>query len=123
VKNVTVIDILIIALAILITVASLFLISSLKGNPLVTVSSTNNKWAYDINVDRVETFSGPVGNTTVEIKDGFVRVVSSDCLNKVCISAGKISKVGQWIICLPNDVFVLIEGSIDSGGEVDDIAF
>lgn len=122
-KNVTVIDILIIALAILITVASLFLISSLKGNPLVTVSSTNNKWAYDINVDRVETFSGPVGNTTVEIKDGFVRVVSSDCLNKVCISAGKISKVGQWIICLPNDVFVLIEGSIDSGGEVDDIAF
>jgi len=123
VKNVKFIDIIIIALALLIIILSLYLIGPLKGNPLVTVSSGGSQWAYDLSVDSTATFSGPVGKTTIEIKDSSVRVVSSDCVNKVCVSAGKISKVGQWIICLPNEVFILIEGSIETGGDVDDTSF
>lgn len=53
-------------------------------------------------------FSGPVGKSVLEISSTGVRMVRSDCPDKVCIGMGTISKPGESIICLPNMVFARI---------------
>ena len=50
---------------------------------------------------------------TVSNKQAFVSY--SDCIGQDCVSAGKISKSGEMITCLPNKVIVKISGK----GEVD----
>ena len=67
-------------------------------------------------------------NDAVEIKDadGYNRVVidnrevymeSADCPDKVCIKTGKISRVGESIVCVPNMVSVKITGDGDTGAD------
>ncbi|PKL26973.1 MAG: hypothetical protein CVV46_13925 [Spirochaetae bacterium HGW-Spirochaetae-2] len=43
------------------------------------------------------------------------------CPLKICVSMGRIHRAGQWIICLPNQIFVWIEGT-PSDTSIDDIA-
>ncbi|MFA5468683.1 MAG: NusG domain II-containing protein [Sphaerochaetaceae bacterium] len=115
-------DVIIFLLATLLIVFSFTFYKGLSGRPEVRVRADGGEWVYDLAADTTATFKGPVGETTIEIKEGRVRVVDSDCKNKVCIAAGWISSPGQWIICLPNNVFVRLEGSL-KGGTIDDLSF
>ncbi len=54
----------------------------------------------------------------VTIKGGMVWAAGSDCRDQVCIGMGKISRVGQQIICLPNKVTITITGESFSDGDV-----
>ncbi|MDK0863853.1 NusG domain II-containing protein [Clostridium perfringens] len=49
------------------------------------------------------------------IKEREVYMNHSNCTDKVCMRQGKISKVGESIVCLPNRVFIEIKG--DEEGE------
>lgn len=44
----------------------------------------------------------------IELKDGQIRVLSSDCPDKICVNRGFISQVGESIICLPNKLIIEI---------------
>lgn len=115
-------DIIIFLLAVALIVASFSFYNNLSGKPEVRVKSGAGESIYDLSVDTQATFKGPVGETTIEIKGGQVHVSDSDCRNKVCIAAGWIASPGEWIICLPNNVFVRIEGALKEGS-LDDISF
>ncbi len=85
-------------------------------------------WRFTLEDDRIIHIPGPLGDTEIHIQAGEIHVGESPCNSKICIAAGTISKPGQWIVCLPNHVFISIEGeddgSLDSGGEeVDDVVF
>lgn len=43
--------------------------------------------------------------------DGSIAFHESDCPDKVCIYAGKLRLVGQMAACLPNEVYIKIEGT------------
>lgn len=47
------------------------------------------------------------GNFLV-IEDGEVYLKSADCPDKLCVKQGKISRVGQSIVCLPRKVVIRI---------------
>ena len=49
----------------------------------------------------------------VEVKNGKVRMVQSDCSGKECVNQGEIALCGECIICLPNRVTVTISGEDD----------
>ncbi|HHX10563.1 MAG TPA: NusG domain II-containing protein [Firmicutes bacterium] len=51
---------------------------------------------------------GPLGTTIVEVERGRVRVLSSPCPEHICMNTGWISKPGQIIVCMPNQVVVRI---------------
>ena len=54
------------------------------------------------------------GSNLLKIKDGEADMISADCPDKLCVHQKAISKDGESIICLPNQVVVEIESSESS---------
>ena len=46
---------------------------------------------------------------TVVIENGYVYMQSANCNDKLCIKQGKITKIGESIVCLPNKIVVEIK--------------
>ena len=53
------------------------------------------------------------GKCVLVIKDGYAYMLEADCPDRTCIKTGKISKIGESIICLPNKISVVIIGEGD----------
>ena len=53
------------------------------------------------------------GVNKVVINDGKVSMTEADCPDELCVKTGKISRVGETIVCLPHRVVVEIMGSQD----------
>lgn len=61
-----------------------------------------------VGVDRI--FTIPQDDHVIfhQYKDGTIRFEESDCPDKVCIRAGKLSIVGESAACLPNKITMKI---------------
>lgn len=51
-----------------------------------------------------------IQGATVKIKDGSISITESDCPDKVCVNTGEISKQGESIVCVPNEIVITIGG-------------
>jgi hypothetical protein len=87
------------------------------------ITSAEGSWIYPLTEERVIEVNGPLGVTTVVIEDESVRVLDSPCPHKHCIQRGAITSPGHWNACLPNRVFLKIEGKsiAPKGTEVEPI--
>jgi len=63
---------------------------------------------YSFNTDRLIDVSGPLGTTSVVIKDGRARICSSPCPHKICRDMGDIGLEGGLLVCVPNKVIVTV---------------
>lgn len=86
----------------------------------VFISGPHGEWIYPLDKELRFEVEGPLGATVVEISGGKTHIEASPCPNQTCVASGSISLPGQWIACLPNKVFVRVEGraqddSIDAG--------
>jgi hypothetical protein len=84
-----------------------------RGNdsPSVMVKGPDKTWIFPLEADERVSVAGPIGETLVEIRRGRAAIVSSPCNGQTCVAAGELNKNGQWAACLPNRVFILIEGA------------
>ena len=59
---------------------------------------------FDLNQSEVitENFSSYGADITIEIKNGAIRVLDSDCPDKICVHTGYISNITQTAVCMPN---------------------
>lgn len=100
-----------------ILVLSFFLMSqkSKPGGDVVMIEADGTSFEYSLRENKVYQVEGPLGITTVEVKDGQVRIIDSPCSGKTCINQGWSSP----IVCLPNKVIVTIEnyGEFDAVSE------
>jgi hypothetical protein len=89
-----------------------------RGTPEITITAagqgaspdSEQQWIYPLDAETTMRVPGPLGDTVIVIEEDSVRVTSSPCPEKICIKTGRISKPGQWIACLPNRVFISIQG-------------
>ena len=88
----------------------------------VIIESGKNIWYYQVDKDKEIKVEGNLGESTIKIQDGFVSFENSPCPNKLCVLSSAISKNREWIACLPNGVFVRIEGE-DENTELDGISY
>jgi hypothetical protein len=60
----------------------------------------------DLNAGIDRTFTIPQDDHVIfhQYKDGSIRFEESDCPDKICIKAGKLSVVGESATCLPNKI-------------------
>lgn len=86
------------------------------GKPTEAVVSVNGQNTAHFTLQRESRISvrGMLGESKIEIAEGKVRIVSSPCLQKVCVHQGWISKPGDAVICAPNQVVVKIVGEHQS---------
>jgi hypothetical protein len=63
-----------------------------------------------------------VSDVELQVKDGAIAFIESDCPGKECIHAGRLKNPGSSAACLPNHVSVTIEGKSGEHQEVDTIA-
>ncbi len=82
----------------------------------VSIQSDDGEFLYPLNKPRIIEVEGPIGQTIVEIDGNRVRVTESPCRDKICIAAGWLENTDDWAACLPNRVFVRVEGGERSDG-------
>ncbi len=77
---------------------------------------------YPLDEDGEFEFRTYYGYNILVIEDGSAYISDASCKDHLCEKTGKISQVGETIICLPNELFVTITGSEVSQSKYDDIA-
>jgi hypothetical protein len=109
-------DFVVIAASLALTAFSAFVIYARpEAAGQVTIQGSNGVWVFPLDAGETVIVPGPLGDTVVEIRDHRAWVLSSPCDNQTCVAAGHIDSRGQWVACLPNKVFVAIEGTDDKG--------
>lgn len=106
-------DILIVGIIIFISLITSLIISLTKeqGN-LVVVKIKNEEIAsYQLNIDGKYSLNN--GTNILVIEDNYAWVEEADCPDELCIKRGKISNVGESIICLPHRLIITIEGEMN----------
>ncbi len=109
-------DIFIILLALAVCVYSVIAVrNGTRGDTILTIESPEGKWKYPLDKDGTYDIPGENGVSVISIKNGEAFFVESECPNKTCVMTPPISKGGEWIGCLPNRVFIRIEGEEKTG--------
>lgn len=73
---------------------------------------------YSLMEDKILDIKTEYGTNTISIKNGEVKMKSSDCDDHICEHMKAISRPGENIICLPHRLVITIVGE-DSDNEVD----
>ena len=84
----------------------------------VLIQGAGLEWVFPLDAEETVVVQGPLGNTVVRIHANEAWVESSPCANQVCVAAGHIRKAGVWVACLPNSVFLLLEGNDEQSPDV-----
>lgn len=83
-----------------------YAVIKVDGNVIKTLDLNSGETTIEVNG-----YQGGVNK--VVINDGKVSMTEADCLDELCVKTGKISRVGETIVCLPHRVVVEIKGSQD----------
>jgi hypothetical protein len=86
-----------------------------KSTPHITVYGSSGTWVYPLDAEETIEVPGPLGTTVVRIHEHEAWVEDSPCDNKTCVAAGHIGANGQWVACLPNNVFLALEADNETG--------
>lgn len=94
----------------------LFMALNSRTGDRVVVSVGGHRVAeYSLAVDGVYYLNN--GTNVLVIKDGYAYMREATCPGfQDCVESGRISKVGQTIVCLPNQVMVEIVGDGEGDG-------
>lgn len=91
--------------------------SSTKGK-YVKVQALDKTIIQPLDKDLIFTVEGDNGESVIQIKEGKVRMLSSECPEQTCVKMGW----GKTIVCLPNNVIISVMGD-DTKGQVDEVTF
>ena len=114
-----------IIIILLVSILTFFMIYRVYAAPQekaqILIQSQNGEWTYPAEAKEKLDVLGPLGYTTVIIKDNRAWIENSPCVNQNCVAAGEITRQGQWAACLPNNILLMIQGG--GGNDVDSIAW
>lgn len=103
-------DLGIVGLGLALTILAAWAVYAGPAPARLVVQAGGVDYIYPLSEDRIAEIPGPLGITRIEIKDNASRIIESPCTNKTCISSGWLRGTGSWSACLPNTVFMRIEG-------------
>jgi hypothetical protein len=118
-------DFLVVGIAVALTGFSAFAVYTRPqaSQQVIIQGASGRAWVYPLDAEETVAVQGPLGNTVVRIHNHQAWVESSPCDNQTCVAAGHINSEGEWVACLPNNVFLLIEGAGNDTGNLDSSAW
>jgi len=112
-KKVTLLDMGILLLFLTVLVSSFYFLwnknKAVNGKAVVVIDSAQGQEVYPLETDARYFIEGPLGITSVCVKNNVVFFEDSPCPEKTCIYHAPIGSGGQWAACLPNQVMIHIE--------------
>ena len=85
-----------------------------EGARAVVRVSGEEYGTFDLAMDQAVEIHGVDGGTNLlQIQDGKASVTEASCPDLLCVRQGKVSRQGESIICLPNEVVVEITGAME----------
>lgn len=103
--------------AVLVTV--MLLLSSDGGTAQVRIAGVVTA-SYPLDRDATYTIDGVNGGTNLLIiENGSARIEEASCPDGICVHTGRVSRNGQSIVCLPNQVVVEIVSETENDSGVD----
>ena len=114
-------DIFITLLLLIIATYLLLTLNIKKNNKIkIEIDSPYTKKYYTFSrTNRTVLIKGKRGISKILISTNYVQMIDSACPNKLCVKQGKITKNGQTIICLPNQVIIKLISINHKKAEVD----
>ncbi len=80
-----------------------------KGKKVVVEADGAVYATLELDSDTTLVINSENGTNTLVIEDSKAYVTDADCRDKICEHTGRISEVGELIVCLPNKVIITIE--------------
>ncbi|MFM1515563.1 NusG domain II-containing protein [Helcococcus ovis] len=80
------------------------------------------RFSKDI-IGKKYTIKTKYGKNVIEFGDDELKIIESSCLDKLCIKQGKISQVGQLLVCLPNRLVIEIRTDSQDKNNLDSMVF
>ena len=112
---------LIFALVVLVLAAGIFLAvraqHSAKGSGLQAVVDFGDGVTETLTLAQDHDYLYEVGDYIVhlQVKDGAIAFLDSQCPDHVCEQFGWLDKDGAWAACVPAGVYVVVEPAADAG--------
>lgn len=89
-------------------------INRAEGGTAVVRVSGEPYGSYDLHTDQEIEIQGTNGGTNLlQIRDGKASVIQASCPDLLCVHQGTVSRQGESIICLPNEVVVEISEAME----------
>lgn len=102
-------DYIVIAVSLLVvTGVALWYFASPKGSYAEIYSNGKLVKIVDLSISNVFTVTSQDGYNILEVKDGRIHVIESDCPHGDCIRQGYIDGKNETIVCLPHKMTVRI---------------
>ena len=79
-----------------------------KNGDLIATYSLSQRGEYSLNG----------GTNVLVIENGMAYLKEANCPDKTCVRTGRIRYVGQSIICLPNEISVVVVGASSDGVDI-----
>lgn len=83
---------------------------SREDGAFLVVTTPDSDERYPLSENRELTLEVGEHVLQIVIRDGEAFVAQSSCADGICVSSGRISRVGQTVICAPAGVRLLIKG-------------
>ena len=87
------------------------------------ISAGKKEWVYPLDSDRELGIQGVLGVSRIRIKNGQAEFLESPCSNQVCVHTPPLRRNGDWAACLPNQVFIYVEGTGTAASDFDAVGF
>lgn len=113
-------DIVLIAVLLLIAGAIGLFAGSSDGQTATVTCDGETVTVIDLKTAENETFTA--GNTVIEVRDGTIGFIDSDCGDKTCVRTGSLKNSGDAAACVPNKVAIMISGE-KTDSDIDIMAY
>jgi hypothetical protein len=92
-----------------------FRMNSPEGGSVVVRVGGEEKEVYSLDKDQTVTIEGVNGGSNVlVIENGSAHFRDATCPDQLCVHQGEVSRQGESIICLPNQVIVEVKKGEES---------
>lgn len=81
-----------------------------EGTTVVVSINGKEYGTYALSENQMVELPGELGKNKLMISDGVVWMETAVCPDQYCVKQGKISRVGEQIVCLPNKILVELTG-------------
>lgn len=87
-----------------------FKIAKTQGNSVEVLSGGEVIFSLPLDSDTERVIESKNGKNILVIKNGKASVRSASCPDKICVNHSAISRSGETIVCLPNELVIRVVG-------------